>query len=176
MIKKYNILLLLFLTVSFLFSDVSAQETVKNTPTQEVAEELDIKELILDHLADKYEWHLFTWNEASYTIHLPVILYSKTYGWNVFSSSKLEHVKSLDSHFYIASEGNYAGKIVERDRLDEEVRPLDLSLTKNAASLLISSFLLIVIILSMAKRYKNGSLDGERLYWSNGVFNKQCHQ
>ena len=162
MMKKFNIILLLFLSVSFLFSDVSAQETVKNAPTQEVAEELDIKELILVHLADTYEWHLFTWNEESYTIHLPVILYSKTYGWNVFSSSKLEHVKSLDNHFYIASEGDYAGKIVERNMLDEEVRPLDLSLTKNAASLLISSFLLIVIILSMANRYRNGSLDGEK--------------
>ena len=162
MIKKFNIILLLFLSVSFLFSDVSAQERVKNAPTQEGAEELDIKELILDDLADTDEWHLFTWNEESYTIHLPVILYSKTYGWNVFSSSKLEHVKSLDNHFYIASEGDYAGKIVERNMLDEEVRPLDLSLTKNAASLLISSFLLIVIILSMAKRYRNGSLDGEK--------------
>ena len=162
MIKKYSLILLIALSVSFLFSDITAQETLNDTYGQKSEEELDIKELILGHLADAYQWHLFTWNEQSYTIHLPVILYSKTYGWNLFSSSKLEHVKSLHSHFYIASSGDYAGKIVERNIFDEEVRPLDLSLTKNAASLLISSFLLIVIILSIAKRYKNDTLDGEK--------------
>ena len=162
MMKKFNLTLLFILSVSFLFSDISAQETMKDASPQEVEEKLDIKGLILEHLADTYEWHLFTWNEKSYTIHLPVILYSKTYGWNVFSSSRLEYVSSLDNPFYIASQGDYAGKIVERNRHDEEVRPLDLSLTKNAVSLLISSFLLVIIILSIARRYKKDTLEGQK--------------
>ena len=68
----------------------------------------------------------------------------------------------MDNPFYIASQGDYAGKIVELDRHDEEVRPLDLSLTKNAVSLLISSFLLVIIILSIARRYKKDTLEGQK--------------
>ena len=67
MIKKFSLILLLGLSVSFLFSDITAQETLKDTSAQKAGEELDIKELILEHLADTYEWHLFTWNEQSYT-------------------------------------------------------------------------------------------------------------
>lgn len=163
MTKRFNIILLLTLCISTLFTDLSAQEISKTTSSKEVVqEELDIKELILEHLADTYEWHILTWNEQSITIPLPVILYSKTYGWNVFSSSKLDNVKSLHNHFYIAQDGNHAGKIVERNTLDEEVRPLDLSLTKNAASLLISALLLITIILSIAQIYKKESMETQK--------------
>ena len=63
MIKKFSLILLLALSVSFLFSDITAQETLKDISAQKAGEELDIKELILEHLADTYEWHLFTWNE-----------------------------------------------------------------------------------------------------------------
>lgn len=163
MIKKFNFILLLILSVSFLITEVSAQETEGSLASKKPKhEEIDIKELILDHLADTYEWHLFTINEKSITIPLPIILYSKRYGLNIFSSTELESVHSLDKPFYIAPVGKYTGKIVERDINDNEVRPIDLSLTKNAASILISSFLLIVIIMSVAKSYKNDSLEGKR--------------
>lgn len=159
MIKKFNIILLITLCISTLFSDLSAQEISKTTSSKEVVqEELNIKELILDHLADTYEWHLFTWNDKAITIHLPIILHSKKNGWYLFSSSKLEKEKSLYMDFHIATEGEYAGKIVERSDFDEDIRPLDLSLTKNAASLLISALLLIAIILSIANVYKKSTL------------------
>ena len=96
MTNKFNIILLLILCVSFQFSDISAQEMPENTSSNVVKEDdLNIKELILDHLDDKYEWHLFTLNDKSITIPLPIIVRSKESGWNVFSSSKLEYDKSL---------------------------------------------------------------------------------
>ena len=42
------------------------------------------------------------------------------------------------------------------------MRPLDLSLTKNAASILLSSLLLILIIMSVARHYKEESLNGKK--------------
>lgn len=161
--KKTNILFLFILCFLFSITTAWGQGTPQQASLDEVKNnELDIKELILDHLADTYEWHLFTINDKSITIPLPVILYSKTYGWNIFSSSKLNHASSLDTQFYIATDGEYEGKIVERNMFDEEVRPLDLSLTKNALSLLISSLLLVTLILNVAHRYKKKSLEGEK--------------
>ncbi len=168
MIKRLHFILLLsVLFVSFFTSNMLAQEVKHGTVLDgqahhEQQEELDVQELILEHLADAYEWHLFTINEKAVSIPLPVILFSKTNGFKIFSSSQLEHVSSLDKPFYIASDGKYKGKIVERNSAGEEVRPLDLSLTKNAASILISSFLLIVAIMSIARSYKNGSLEGKK--------------
>ena len=162
MIKKFNFILLLILSVSFLITNVSAQEAegIRASNAQK-PEEIDIKELILHHLADTYEWHLFTINEKAVSIPLPVILYSKKNGLNIFSSSQFEDVHSLDKPFYIATKGKYAGKIVERDDYGEEVRPLDLSLTKNATSILISSFILVLIIMGVANNYKKDSLEGK---------------
>ena len=164
MIKKFNFILLLILSASFLVTNVSAQEALGNAvPSNEQQhEEIDVRELILEHLADTYEWHLFTINEEAISIPLPIILISKEHGFNIYSSSVLEEVSSLNMPFYIAPDGPYKGKIVERNRAGDEVRPLDLSITKNAASILLSSLLLILIIMSVARHYKEESLNGKK--------------
>lgn len=164
MTKRFNFILLLILSASFLVTNVSSQEALGNAvPSNEQQhEEIDVRELILEHLADTYEWHLFTINEEAISIPLPIILISKEHGFNIYSSSVLEEVSSLNMPFYIASDGPYKGKIVERNRAGDEVRPLDLSITKNAASILLSSLLLILIIMSVARHYKEESLNGKK--------------
>ena len=164
MTKKFNFILLLILSASFLVTNVSSQEALGDAVpnNQQQHEEINVRELILEHLADTYEWHLFTINEKAISIPLPIILYSKQHGFNIYSSSVLEEVSSLDIPFYIAPDGQYKGKIVEKNRANEEVRPLDLSLTKNAASILLSSLLLILIIMSVARHYKEESLNGKK--------------
>ena len=163
MIKSYKFIVIVALCSLFLSSKMVAQEKVENSmPNEAKQEELNIKELILEHLADTYEWHIATINEKSYSIPLPIIVRSKANGWNVFSSSRLMNENKHVRQFYIATSGAYAGKVVEENLLGEEVRPLDLSLTKNAASLLISSFILVMIILSISRAYKNDSMDSEK--------------
>ncbi len=163
MSKKFNLYLVLTLSMFFLFSSAYGQkEADNNTQKKSEHEELDIKELILEHLADTYEWHIVTWNDKAITIPLPIIVYSKTSGWNVFLSSKLDNEKSQYKQFHIPSEGKNSGKIVELDASGNEVRPLDISLTKNAASLLLSSLLLIVIMLSIARVYKKDSIEAPK--------------
>lgn len=165
MIKRLNFILLLVLSVSFLITNVSAQEAVGSDVSNEQAqgEKIDVQELILEHLADTYEWHLFTINEKAITIPLPVILYSKKYGFNIYSSSNIElhHTLYDDVPYYIATEGENKGKVVYRVGEDEK-RPLDLSLTKNAASILISSFLLVLIVVGISRNYENDSLEGKK--------------
>lgn len=116
-------------------------------------EDFDVKELILDHLADGYEWHITTIGEKHISIPLPVIVKGKESGWHVFLSSEFHHGHDAYKGFYIAQNGKYDGKIVEQAN-GEEVRPWDFSLTKNALSLILSSLVLLILILYCAQYYK----------------------
>lgn len=115
---------------------------------------VDVQEIVFGHIRDAYEWHLFTYGDAHVSIPLPVIVYSANTGWHVFSSSHLSHGEEFEG-FYIASEGNYAGKVVEKDAQGNEVRPFDISITKTALSLMINSLLLVIIMVGVARWYKN---------------------
>ncbi|MCL1937065.1 MAG: F0F1 ATP synthase subunit A [Candidatus Azobacteroides sp.] len=125
-----------------------------NEEPQEKKEELNVKELILDHVADAYDWHITDFGETSVSIPLPVIVKGRENGWQFFSSARFHHGHDSYRGFSIAEEGPYKGKIVETLQSGEEIRPLDFSLTKNAVSLLLCSTALIIIILSCASWYK----------------------
>lgn len=116
------------------------------------AEELDMNEYLFGHVGDSYEWHITTVNGHPISISLPVIVHSKTSGWHIFSSKHLE--EGEHQGFYISSSEKYSGKIVERGPSGEEVRPLDLSITKNVAGLMFNSALLVLLVLLTARWYK----------------------
>jgi F-type H+-transporting ATPase subunit a len=67
-------------------------------------------------------------------------------------SSKFHHGHAAYQGFKIAREGEYKGKIVEEVN-GNEVRPLDISLTKNVVSLFISLSILLWIFISVANAY-----------------------
>lgn len=121
----------------------------------------DVKGMILEHLGDAYEWHITTIKGEHYSIPLPIIVYSENSGLNIFSSSHFHHGHEAYNGFYIAHEGKYKGKIVEQNAAGEEVRPWDISLTKNAVALMIASVLLLIIILTVARWYKKQEKSGE---------------
>ena len=131
-------------------------------------EPMDIKVLILEHLGDAYEWHITTINDNHISIPLPVILYSETSGFHCFSSAKFHHGHDSYNGFYIASEGAYKGKIVEKGATGEEVRPWDISITKNVAALFISCILLLFIVIGVANWYKKQKKEG--VYKAPGGF------
>ncbi len=112
---------------------------------------VDINEIVFGHIGDAYEWHITDVAGRSVSIPLPVIVKSST-GWHVFSSSRLE--EGGYAGLYIAEDGDNKGKIVERNASGEEMRPVDLSITKNVAGLLINSLLLVVLVLGCARWYK----------------------
>lgn len=143
---KIYILLVVAFMLSFVNSQAVASSTVDNKP-------LDVRTFILDHVSDSYQWHITTIGDRHISIPLPVIVYSNTTGWHVFMSSKFHGGHSHDG-FIIATEGDYKGKIVETGANGSQVKPFDISITKNVFSLLFSSLLLILIIMSVSRSYK----------------------
>ena len=113
---------------------------------------------IMEHVSDSYEWHILTIGDTHISVPLPIILYSKTKGLNIFMSSRFHHGHSSYKGFMIAEEGPNEGSIVEVDDHGHEIEgskpPLDLSLTKTAAALIISLLLMMWIFISIARKYK----------------------
>jgi len=138
----------------FLFVGMQAYAEEANGAADPEKEKLDVTELIMDHVGDAYEWHITSFGHTQVSIPLPVIVKGKNSGWHIFSSSRFEHGHSEYQGFYLSQHGANKGKIVEKDASGEEVRPLDLSITKNACSLLLSSAFLIILVLSCARWYK----------------------
>ena len=146
-----NIILIIFLFSGML---TYAEETNGVHHSEKEDTELNVTELILDHVADGYDWHITTFGHTHVSIPLPVIVKGKNSGWHLFSSARFEHGHATYQGFYLSQEGDYRGKIVEKDASGNEIRPLDISLTKNACSLLLTSALLIFLIMSCARWYK----------------------
>ena len=93
--------------------------------------ELDIPEIVLEHLADSYEWHIASYQGSHISIPLPIIVRSENTGeWHFCTAH------SLPEPFFFSEE--HHGKIYERVG-GEEVRPLDLSITKRIHDDLIKS-------------------------------------
>lgn len=106
------------------------------TKAQAAEGDIDVNELVFGHIGDAYQWHIAKFGDTEVSIPLPVIVKSST-GWHVFSSARLE--EGPYEGLYVAGGGAYDGKIVERNAAGEEVRPLDISITKNVLGLFINS-------------------------------------
>ncbi len=118
-------------------------------------EEFVANDFILDHIRDAHEWHLWTNAHGHHvSVPLPVILYSKNKGFHVFMSSKLAHGHEYRG-FELKSTGDYAGKIVEVDG-HGEIRgiPLDFSLTKNVAGMLVVVIVMFLVFIRMGNMYR----------------------
>ena len=123
------------------------------------AEGFSAKEVVLEHIKDSHDWHITDIKNSEgqivpIAIPLPVIVNSST-GWHVFLSSQFEHhadnsgLRQGPFGLAIATEGDYAGKIVENG---EPV--LDLSITKTVAVMFINVAILLCCILFSARWYK----------------------
>lgn len=125
--------------------------------------EIDVKEIVLGHMADSYEWHITTYKGHSISIPLLIIVKSENTGkWLIFSSAKLEeaaeHGKDYKG-FYFNEEKN--GKIYEQLSNGSSVRPIDLSITKSVVEIWIVVILLITIFLISASWYKKHDITKE---------------
>ena len=114
---------------------------------------VDVKEIVLGHMSDAYEWHITTWNGRHISIPLPVIVKSQNGDWHVFSSARFEENPNHSyKGFYLNEEQN--GKIYEHVANGEDVRPLDLSITKDVVQLWIVVIVMASIFIGAARWYK----------------------
>lgn len=134
------------------------EEQVEHGGTTElqVKEKFSPGDFIFEHIGDAYEWHILTYKDFHLTIPLPVIIYSKTKGFNVFLFSKFHHGYSEYKGFKYEMEGEHKGKVVEiLEDGSTILSTLDLSFTKDSLAILISLILILWIFLSAAKAYRD---------------------
>ena len=125
----------------------SSAGRAEDTAAQEIAEEEpDVKRIVLGHVGDSYEWHIATAGGREWSLPLPVIVHSPSSGWHCFSAKRLRGGAEYEG-LRIAADGDHAGKIVERQADGSDLRPLDLSITKTVAGLLLNSALVVALVL-----------------------------
>ncbi len=136
--------ILLVIIFSFQFSYASDD----HGHTEEEA--FDPGKMIVEHVVDAHEWHILSIGETHVSIPLPIILYSNG-NLDVFLSSKFHHGHDAYNGYKLELDGENKGKIVN---VASGELPLDLSITKNVASMLISMVLICFIFITVANGYK----------------------
>lgn len=133
------------------------------TPAAE--EEFDPGTFILAHVADSHEWHILTKkNGESLAIYLPVIVYQKDKGIDIFSSRRLAEGKDYKG-YKVVEEGNLKGKIanVKPDgSIDEKNLPLDFSITKAVVGMFFAVLIGLWIFISLGRSYKKTGISNPK--------------
>src|ERR1039458_7151375 len=135
-LRKFLLLICLCFSISvFANEDSTAVSSAKFNPGK----------LIMGHIMDQHEWHLWGKDEHAVVIPLPIILYNKEHGFNCFLSNRFEEEHGSYSGYKMNEEGHITSK-------DGSVF-YDISITKNVLSLFISAAILLFVFLSVAKAY-----------------------
>ncbi|MCM1066515.1 MAG: F0F1 ATP synthase subunit A [Muribaculaceae bacterium] len=155
-IKIFTICLLALLAATVCAKAETAPAIAAAEAAADSAEKkINPKEIIFEHLLDGYGWEVPF--DHHHRIPLPVIVYASD-GWHCFSSGRLDHGHSYtdgNCTFKIAGAGSkYKGKVVEIVN-GEEIRPLDISITKNVCALFITIFLVGGVMIWLARFHKN---------------------
>ena len=127
---------------------------------------------IMHHIQDGHSWHFWGEGENSVTLNLPVILWDN--GLKVFSSAEFGHSNEAGKSEVVEKDGKYYvlfhEKIYETNAsgdlkldehhhpTDENLKPLDLSITKNVAQMLLAALILLIIGFATASSYKKSQV------------------
>ncbi len=148
--------------------DSVQKEQLETQVSDKEAEKREIKEFITHHLQDSH--HFTIWHDMHIGFPLPVILIDG--GLHIFSSSKLFTEQGEDGAV-AESKGNHYkvhhGKIYKTDAVGTiteddhhhatNEKPLDLSITKNVAMIIITGLLMFFLFRSLGRSYStNGGI------------------
>ncbi len=131
-------------------------------PTTGHAEEQEAFEpgsMIIGHVTDAHSWHLFDYykdgEEHAVAIPLPVILINDGH-LDVFMSNKFHHGHATYKGYALVGGGAEKEEIVcvDAEGNPTGVKPIDLSITKTSAAVMIAVVLLIVIVFVARAGYK----------------------
>lgn len=112
--------------------------------------EFNAGELIMSHILDDYGWHV----AGDFSIPLPIILYDTERGLKVFSSGRFEHgTKAYDG--YMIDDGRIVA-VDANGQVDEAATKniWDVSITRNAFTILLMTLLMVIVFLAVARAYK----------------------
>lgn len=145
------------------------EEHHENGAHPEEDEAFDPAEMILHHVKDAHGFHIFGEGHNSVSLALPVILYTDN-GLVTFMSSEFHHdiegheiverngmkFVNLHEHIYQLAEGAEHLELDAEHHPTNASMPIDLSITKNVFSLLMSAAFLLLIFIPVASKYKKG--------------------
>jgi len=128
----------------------------KETKGKTTGKKFNPGEMIMEHVVDNHEWHIMAIGDHELTIPLPILLFcdGKFY---CFLSSEFHNEAHSYMGFRLEQEGSNKGKIVSLDtnkKGNEGPKVYDFSITKTVLAIFISSFLLILIFVSVARAYR----------------------
>jgi F-type H+-transporting ATPase subunit a len=161
---KTRILFGFFLFLLLAGSTISSfgQEVQEKTESEG---KFDASTFILDHIADSHEWHILTRkNGEEVALYLPVILYSKEKGFDIFSSKKISG-GNVYKGYKLEEEGDLKGKIVNINQegiIDKENLPIDFSMTKAVIGLLAAAIIGLFLFLSLSRSYRKSGISHPR--------------
>ena len=135
---RIKTILLLLAALLLALAPFPAAATEHDAPSE--PGEIDMESYIFGHIGDAYEWHITTVKGHHISIPLPCIVIDD--GLHVFLSNHIE-----GSGYTLNEEGKLINAATGK-------RPIDISITKNVFSLILSSILLVVLILCTARWYR----------------------
>lgn len=164
---------LLIVLSTLLFTPVFANK-------EEKKKDFDVTEMIMHHISDAHEWHLWGGHHNSVSVYLPIILidgglktFSSTHFYHGETKTAIDH-KSNQEIEYVQGVGPASEYIMVHEKIyklnGEELKfedghphgltkPLDFSITKNVLSLFFGAILILLIMSSVARFYKkNGAV------------------
>jgi F-type H+-transporting ATPase subunit a len=186
---KYKSLVLIVLSMFFSFSGLHVSAADSHGHDEEHHSDVfDPVEMIMHHIADANEFHI----AGNFSIPLPVIVYSKETGLDIFLSSKLKHghaaynryvmdhgvvgriadesfpmglVEGVHVHHGHADlDGNHFDVASKYTLLNGSNVFYDFSITKNVFTLFLAIFLLMLAFVGMGSFYKKGNRVPKGLY------------
>ena len=151
----------------------AASPAVVAADKEDEGKKLDVKEIIFEHLGDRYGWEVPF--DHHHSIPLPIIVWGSD-GLHVFSSARVEHgeyYQDGDAVFFIPKKGeDHQGKVVEAvgaKLVDGKLtgdykidRPLDLSITKNVLALFITIVVMCLLFFPLVRFYKKNGFKAPR--------------
>lgn len=141
-----------------------------NKDIAEAEDEFNPTEMIMNHIGDAHGWHFFGSGDNSFTLPLPVILYTDS-GLVSFMSSEFhhdidgEHVVESDGmrfvnyneHIYQLNEGENSLTFNDDGEVLNAVEPMDFSITKNVAAMFLTVIVMLFFFMSLARHHKKNS-------------------
>lgn len=128
-------------------SEKHAEGGQENKTEKEAPIGKQVANMILGHIGDNHSWDAFGHHVL---IPLPVILYTKSQGLQIFSSSRFHHGEHDYNGFRLINQG---AKIVWADAANTE-KIYDFSITKIAATLILGGFGLVLMLILTARVYQ----------------------
>lgn len=160
MLKKlaYKSIVLAILTITTV-GNIFAE----NNHSSEESEKFNPVPVIMHHISDAHEWHLF----GDVSIPLPVILWTDN-GLVTFMSSAFHHnddgtfvvekngMNFVKNHekIYQLNAGETEAKFDEEHHITNAAKPVDISITKNVFAMLFSVLVILLVFFRVANFYK----------------------